>query len=112
MEHITTVEGTSTNLPDGSVIWVVVFIPVVNRFFPMNDSAVVLVNGDWTAQAVIGQPEEVSLEAVIYVILADSEAQAAFQSYLTEAISKNDFPGMQKIPESAMIYARVSVTRK
>lgn len=112
VEHITTIEGTSKNIPNGSAIWVVIFLPVVQRFFPVNDPAVILVNGDWTAQAYFGRPDEVGLEAVIYAVLADNDAQAAFRTYLAEAKSKNEFPGLEKMPEGALPYVIVRVTRK
>jgi hypothetical protein len=112
VEHITTIEGTSKNIPDGSAIWVVIFLPVVQRFFPVNDPAVVLVNGNWNAQAYFGRPDEIGLEAVIYIVLADSDVQAVFRSYLAEAKSKDDYPGMEKMPEGAEPYVLINVTRK
>ncbi len=112
VDHITTIEGTSKNIPDGSVIWVVVFLPIVQRYFPVNDPAVVLVNGDWTAQAYFGRPDEIGLEAVIYVVLANSDAQAVFRSYLAEAKSKNEYPGLERLPDGADTYFLVKVTRK
>jgi hypothetical protein len=112
VEHITTIEGTSKNIPDGSAIWAVIFLPTVQRFFPVNDPAVILVNGDWTAQAYFGRPDEIGLEAVVYVVLADNDAQAAFRTYLAEAKSKDDYPGLEKMPDGALPYVLVHVTRK
>lgn len=112
VEMITSVSGTSQNVPKDSVIWVVVFLPVVQRYFPMNDPAVLQVSGEWTSQAYVGQQGESGLEADILVVLADRDAQDAFNAYLTEAISMNNFPGMKRLPESAQLFDRVTVTRK
>jgi len=112
VDKIITVEGTSQNIPEGFVVWVVMFLPGTQRYYPMNDPAVILVNGDWTSQTYVGQDNDHGMKADIYAVLANSDAQDAFKAYLAEAISRNDYPGMPGFPEGAQVYSRVSVTRK
>jgi hypothetical protein len=112
VDKMTTVEGTSQNVPDGLVIWVVVFLPAVQRYYPMNDPAVILVNGDWKSQAYIGQDNDSGMKADIYAVLANRDAQDAFRTYLTNAINLQDYSGMPGFPEGSQVFGNISVTRR
>lgn len=112
VNQIQAVEGTSLNIPDGSVIWVVIYLPIVRRYYPQDFPADIQVNNDWSTIVTIGQPGEVGLQADIIAVLADKSAQDVFNAYLQDAKSKNNFPGLEKLPDSALIYQRVSVVRK
>lgn len=106
------VSGTSQLIPNGSVIWVVVFIPSVGNFYPQNNPADIQANGEWSSLICVGQVGESGLEADIIVVLADMNAQNAFNEYLVNARDKTDYPGLGQLPSGAIIYDRVSVVRK
>jgi hypothetical protein len=107
-----TIKGESQNLPEGSVIWVVIYIPSVARYFPTNNPAEMQVNGAWTSLAQIGQEQESGLKADIKVVLANPNAQDVFLAYLQNAQSTNNYSGMDGLPAGAEVYGSISVTRK
>lgn len=107
-----TVKGNSQNIPAGSVIWIVVFLPSTGRYYPQNFPADVQANGDWTSLCYIGQANDSGLKAEFIVVLADKSAQDAFNAYLQDAKDKNDYSGLERLPAGATIYQRISVTRK
>jgi hypothetical protein len=112
VELKTTIKGISQNLPAGSVIWIVIYLPLTNRYYPTNEAAVVQVNGEWSALAQFGQEGETGLKADVIVVLANQDVQDAFIAYLTKAIADNDYPGMEGLPLGDIVYDRISVTRK
>ena len=106
------VRGTSQNIPAGNVIWMVVFVHDVGRYFPQNQPADVRANGDWDSVTYFGIPSDKSLKFDAIAVLADGGGQLAFNNYLAEARDKNAWPGLERLPEGAKIYGRVSVTRE
>jgi hypothetical protein len=107
-----TVKGTSQEIPNGSVIWVAVFLPTVGRYFPQNQPAVIQAHGEWSSLAYIGQQSESGLKADIIAIVADKSTQDKFNNYLQDAKDKQNYAGLEQIPEGAKIYQSVSVIRK
>lgn len=112
VDQTETIKGTSQNIPEGSVIWVVIYLPAVRRYFPQNLPADIQVNGDWSSVVSIGQVGESGLMADIIAVLANKSVQDSFNLYLKDAINTNDFSGLEKLPAGALIYHRISVMRK
>lgn len=112
IETIATIKGTSQMLPDESVIWAVVFLPATGRYYPQNYPADVQANGNWAAVINVGQEGESGLQADILAVVADASAQDIFNTYLTDARDKKDFPGLERLPDGALIYHRISVVRQ
>lgn len=106
------VRGTSQKIPEGPAIWIVVYPHVAGRYYPQNDTADVQANGDWTSLTYIGIEEDVNRKFNIIAVLADKRAQDAFNAYLTQAKDKKTWPGLERLPEGATIYDRITVTRK
>ncbi len=109
---IETVKGASQAIPSGSLVWVVVFLPSVGRYYPQNFSVDMQANGEWSSVVYIGQEGDVGLRADIIVVIADNNAQGAIQAYLQNARDAKNFAGMERIPDGAMIYDRMTVERK
>ena len=107
-----TVEGTSQNIPEGQVIWIVVYPHPVDRYYPYNDPADIQVNGEWASLVVIGVEEDAGMKFDIIAVLADESAQDTFDAYLKQAEATNNWSGLDAIPSGAVIYGRVTVTRK
>lgn len=107
-----TVKGTSQNLPDGQVIWVVASTD--GSFYPQNDAAVMQADGKWSAITYLGKqpPEDAGRAFEIFAVLADKQAQAAFNNYLSMARGKSNSPGLGRLPPGAQVYDQVSVTRR
>lgn len=111
VERKVTVRGTSQNIPEGQVIWVVIYVHEARRYFPQDLPADVQVNGDWVSPVIIGIDEDVGKEFDIIVVLVDQKAQDAFNDYLKDWGGKYPSPGLERLPEGALIYQRITVTR-
>jgi hypothetical protein len=112
VDQFTTIAGSSQALPANSVIWVVVYIPSTGRYYPQNVPADVQANGEWASIAYIGQENDGGLAADVIVVTADKSTQDAFYAYLADARDKSDYPGLEKIPSGAVIYDRISISRR
>lgn len=108
------VRGTSQNIPERQVIWIVVYSQVAGRYYPQNYPADVQANGDWSSLAFIGIKEDSGkkFKFDIIAVLADEKAQDTFNDYLIQAKDKEKWEGLERLPEGALIYDRITVTRK
>ena len=106
------VRGTSQRIPGGQLVWVVWFVHKVGRYYPQNNSADIQANGDWASVTYIGVAKDVGLKFDVLAVLVDKEGQGAFNRYLAEARDKNNYPGLERLPNGVTIYDRVSVTRR
>lgn len=104
--------GISQGIPEGQVIWIVVYPHVVGRYYPQNNPADVQADGDWSSLIHIGVEEDIGRKFDIIAVLANKEAQDAFNDYLVESEREQDYPGLESLPDGAVIYDRVTVTRK
>jgi len=111
VEMLEIIRGTSRRIPEGQVVWVVVFPHVTGCYYPQDYPADVQENGDWSSRAHIGVQGDVGLRFDIIVVVADKEAQNAFNAYLMEGRDKKTWPGLEGLPDGAVIYDRVTVTR-
>jgi hypothetical protein len=112
VDQFVTIGGNSQALPAKTVIWVVVYLPTVGRYYPQNVPADVQANGDWASITYIGQENDSGLAADIIVVIADKNAQDTFNAYLSDARDKSNFSGLEKLPKGAVIYDRISVSRR
>jgi hypothetical protein len=112
VERTETIRGTSQAIPDGSVIWVVAIPQQVGRYYPQNYPADVEAQGNWSSITYIGIEGDGGKKFDILAVVADRTAQDAFNAYLADARDKSDWPGLEKLPEGATVYARITVTRK
>jgi len=105
--HIT-VEGTFQRIPNGQVIWILVFPQVPNSFYYPQDIHASLnnVNGTWTSPANIGiyEPEDDGKQFSIVVVVANKDAQ----DILEKAIGT----GRKQLPQGASELDRITVTRR
>jgi len=104
--------GTSQLVPDGHVIWVVLFPQITGRYYPQNDPAVIEATGNWSSSVCIGVEGDVGLKFDILAVVADEAAQSSFRAYLADAKDRKDWPGLERLPEGATVYHRITVTRK
>lgn len=103
------IRGTSQRIPKGQVIWVAAYL---DRYHPQNYPADVQANGDWSSLAFIGIEEDIGKKFDIIAVLADKKAQDTFNAYLIQARDTKTWSGLERLPEGALIYDRITVTRK
>jgi hypothetical protein len=109
------VEGTSEGVSAGQALWIMVYPHGVNRYYPQDKRdlpIVMMANGDWSGQAIVGSDTDSGLEFKLFAVLADENANKAIIDYLDECKASESWPGMEKLPEGAMPYDKVSVTRE
>src|SRR5207247_5996448 len=95
VEQTEMVKGTSQRIPSEQVIWVVVFVHKVGRYYPQNNPADVQASGDWASVTYIGVAADVGLKFVLIAVLADKEVTSAFNKYLVKARDKHDYPVLE-----------------
>lgn len=106
------VRGTSEKIPKGQAIWIIVYPYLFDRYYPQNNPAAVQANGDWISLTFIGIEEDVNKKFDIIVVLADKRAQDAFEAYIKQSEVTKTWPGLERLPEGAPIYDRITVIRK
>ncbi|MDD3248025.1 MAG: hypothetical protein PHF18_14430 [Methanosarcina sp.] len=107
-ENIT---GTAEYIPTGDEIWIFVHPHTVNKYYPQRSSAVIQ-NGEWSLSAGIGSESDASKKFDIIAVLADTKAQKELNTYFETCEETGEWPGMDKVPDSAKEYDRVTVIRE
>ncbi|MDP4117241.1 MAG: hypothetical protein Q8903_13980 [Bacteroidota bacterium] len=102
--------GTAKNIPEGDEIWIFVHPDGLNKYYPQRSSAVIQ-SGKWSLSVVIGSENDDDKKFDIIAVLADTKAQEEINSYFAECEKTGVWPGMDKIPDSAKEYNRITVTR-
>jgi len=106
------IQGTSERIPEGQLLWIIVYSQMAGRYYPQNDVGAVQANGDWSSLAVIGIEEDVGRKFDIVAVLAGKEAQDAFNAYLAQSKDQKKWLGLERLPNGVAIYDRITVTRK
>ena len=112
VDHTQMVKGTSANLPEGSVIWLVIYVHEVDRYFPHKSAVTMEAGGSWSSITFIGREDEAGLKVDILAVLADQSAQAEFESYNRAAGEAESFEGIAQLPEGSLTYQRITFERK
>lgn len=110
--EIQEVRGTSAEVPQGDAVWVVLYPPDANRFYPQHAAAVVDGNGNWTSKTYFGVHDDAGKQYDIQAILADEAAQQVFTAYNDDANQHDQWPGLVDLPTGAKIYDTITVVRK
>ena len=106
------VRGTSQNIPKEQAIWVVIYPHEVNRYYPQDYPADIQANGYWSSLAFFGSEKDTGKKFDVVVVLANKDAQDTFNAYLKKGKEEKSWPGLERLPEGAVIYDRITVTRK
>lgn len=106
------VEGDYENLPDGQVVWVFVFSHASGRYYPQNNAADLQPKGRWTSLTYFGVETDHRQTFSALAVLANPKGQTFIKNYLATARDRNDWPGMDRLPEGVTEYDRVKVVRR
>lgn len=112
VEQIVFVRGKSQAIPRQSVIWVVVRIPQLDRYYPQDVKAVVNADGSWTSKTYLGVEGDKGKPFEILAVVAGQEAQSAFSAYLEKSRKTQDYAGMETLPAGAEVHSQARVVRK
>jgi len=106
------IRGTSFNIPEDQVIWIVIYPQEVVRYYPQDNPADIQANGDWTSSSYIGIAADAGKTFDIIAVLANMEAQDVFNDYLEECKEQQSWPGLERLPEGAVLYERINLIRQ
>lgn len=84
----------------------------MGRFYPQNRPVDVEAGANWSSVVYLGVAADVGARFDILAVVANAEAQQAFDAYLAEARDKSDWSGLTALPEGAVIHDRITVVRK
>ncbi|MEA2016641.1 MAG: hypothetical protein U9O59_08105 [Actinomycetota bacterium] len=104
------VRGTSQNIPDGQVIYIVIYPHIVGLYYPQDNLVTMQENGEWSSLASIGVEEDIDKELKFDIVvgLANKEAQDVFNIYFEQ----EEWSGLKELPKGALIYDHVTVIRE
>jgi hypothetical protein len=103
--------GTAKNIPDGYELWILVYPYAAKKYYPQHEE-VSIQNGVWSIPVGIGTEDNVGEKFDIIAVLANRDARIEFTSYMVNGEKNNDWPGMNKIPDGAEVYDRITVVRE
>jgi hypothetical protein len=105
-----TVTGTARNVPEGQKLWILVYPPAANKFYPQSQN-VNIVSEEWSTPIGIGTKDNVGEIFDIVAVLADQKAQEELTNYINTGVKNNSWSGMDSIPDGALVYDKITVTR-
>lgn len=112
VEQTALIEGTHKHISKNEKLWIFINPINTNRYYPQNSFSVLDANGKWSTLVYLGQKNDVGKKFEIIAVLVKKDAIKEIKQYLIEANNKQDWAGMEKIPENALIYERIFVIRK
>jgi S-formylglutathione hydrolase FrmB len=92
--------------------WVVIYSHKVGRFYPQNQPAEIQVRGQWYSRVYFGVPADSGQDFDVLAVVPDVDAQDELRAYLADNRDRPDAPGFEALPAGAVIYDRLTVTRK
>jgi hypothetical protein len=101
--------------PAGQALWIFVSPLYVNRYYPQDkrDFPIAMkANQFWSTKAVIGSDTDNGLQFSIFAVVTDEKANKEILDYLDKFKTSASWPGLEKLPDGAVIYDKITVTRK
>ena len=113
VESIEEVNGTSRNIPNEQVLWLLVYGTGSQCYYPMERPIVVLPNGNWSCTAYIGTVNDAGHAYDIYVVQANQVAVNEIEFYLNNSVNETtgEEPGMVQLPIGTTTRDKIRVNR-
>jgi len=103
--------GTASHLKGR--LWLVVYSPVVHRYYPQPGPVTVSRTGKWSGTVYFGTPTTHRGEPyTLLAVQASAAASAAMKHYLDVGKRTGNWPGLVAMPRGSLRLASVHVTRK
>ncbi len=107
-----TIRGSSAGVSPDDSIWVVIYIPELQSYFPQERSADVQAGGGWSARVQIGNEGDAGVSFEVLAVTADRRARREFRRYLEQGRQTGRWEGLPRLPGGALEYERVAVARR
>jgi len=112
VEKTIVVKGRYKNISKNEKIWIFIYPLKINHYYPQNTSAELEANGKWSSLIYVGQDNDIGQRFNIVAILANKNSTIEIEDYLRTAKDKQDWYGMEEIPEGALKFQTITVVRK
>jgi len=103
-----TIEGKSKNIPQGKMIWIVVYSYPSEKYFPSHKPAQIGENGNWSSAISIGSSADSGKEFNILAYLIAENTRKELEA----EFSRKDFDGLKRLPPDMLLFHRIQVFRK
>ena len=113
VNRVETVSGKYENVGTHNSIWLIIYVPHVNRYFPQGNSVTLQEYGNWSSECYFGIEGDEGKIFELIVVTTNEEARSIFTAYHNRALQNNkDYEGLDKLPNGCFIHEKVSLTRK
>lgn len=111
--YVQRISGFSKLVPSDKKIWIVVFPLAANKYYPQDRYVDIQPDGQWSSVAYIGiKDKNIDEPFDIIAVLVNLEAQQGFEKYSRDSKAKQEWQGLDNLPEGAQVYDRITVDRK
>jgi hypothetical protein len=114
MLRMADVKGTACHVPKDRRLWLLALPEGASVYHPQAGPVEIVSDVNWLATAPDGlyDPIGVGRRFILIAVLADSKASSDLKDYLDKAKSTGRYPGLERLPDGAVRYHQVIVTRK
>lgn len=107
------VEGTHQNIPDNWDLWLVLYDPEADVFFPQPSAIMALPGGRWYTVATLGEDKmsEAGRTFEVLLLLLPRSAAMHLVRQTQEAAARGKSSSMPSVPRGGRVMDRVIVTR-
>jgi hypothetical protein len=102
------VEGTVSNKPDNSELWLITTAED-EPYYPQRRVITNVSTGNWSGDIYTGICDYANMEFHIYAVFADEQADRELQGYIDDAIASNNYTGLTLLPSGTVICAEITV---
>jgi hypothetical protein len=108
------VQGTVQSLRAGQQIWIAVVPDDTSLYYPQSGPVTIQGDGDWISPPVfLGSTDDIGQRGFdVLAIIAGSQAQQALNEYLERNQQKDQFPGLDELPQDTTVADSVTVIRQ
>ena len=106
-----TLSGIAKNIPEGKELYILVYAPGVNKYYPQNNR-MHITDDMWSVPIWVGLKSDVGEQFDIIAVIADKDAQVAYTSYMITCNKTNERPGLADILSGSKECDKITVIRK
>ena len=106
-----TLQGRSKNISDKSKLWSVIYPHISGRYYPQS-SIGLGPKGNWSVKTYVGGENDPEEKFDLIVVSVDIKTHNEFTTYMEKSKVEGSWPGLEELPDPAIILDTVTVTKK
>ena len=114
VSKIIEIGGTSNGILISQSLWICVYPPGVQRYYPQDKRDFPIVmgkNGDWSTRVVLDRDIYTGSEFKLCAVVANEASNKKILEYLNKSKANKSWSGLRQLPDGALIYDKIAVTR-